>query len=193
LAFAETLKSLDRKLFLLLNQHHNPQMDNVMYWMSNEYIWIPFYAVILGLMIYYFRKQSWLLILLISLLITSSDQLSGFLKNTVKRLRPCHNPEISNLVHTLNHCGGNFGFVSSHAANSFALATFITLLLSVKYEYLAWLMFSWAVVVSYSRIYLGVHYPADVGGGALLGILLGWLFFKVYSMIVNKKSIALQA
>jgi undecaprenyl-diphosphatase len=140
-------------------------------------------------MIYYFRKQSWLIILLIALLITSSDQLSGLIKNTVKRLRPCHNPEISNLVHTLNHCGGNFGFVSSHAANSFALATFVTLLLSVKYEYLAWVMFGWAAVVSYSRIYLGVHYPADVAGGAILGVMLGWLFFRAYSWYGNKTTI----
>jgi undecaprenyl-diphosphatase len=158
----------------------------LMFWMSNEYIWIPFYIVLIGLTLYYFRKQSALLILLMLLLITSSDQLSGLIKRSVGRLRPCHNPAISNLVHTVQHCGGNFGFVSSHAANTFALATFITLLFIRKYEYMGWIMFCWASVVSFSRIYLGVHYPADIAAGAFLGAGLGLLFYRIYIFSSNR-------
>jgi undecaprenyl-diphosphatase len=186
LAFIDTLETFDRRLFLFLNRHHTAQVDNLMYWMSNMYIWIPFYIVLLCLVIYFFRKQSWLTILSLTLLITSSDQLSNLIKNHVGRYRPCHNTEISQFVHNIGGCGGQYGFVSSHAANTFALATFMSLLLIRKYEYSAWLFFGWAVVVSYSRIYVGVHYPADVAGGALLGFMLGFGLFKLYRFAAGK-------
>jgi undecaprenyl-diphosphatase len=179
LAFIETLKNLDRNLFLFLNGHHNEQLDYAMSWMSNEFIWVPFYLSLIALIIYYFRGSSWIIILSLLILITGSDQISGLIKHAVCRYRPCHNTEIAALVHTVKNCGGKYGFVSSHAANTFALATFMTLLMARKYEYFGWLMFIWAAVVSYSRIYLGVHYPADVAGGALLGIFLGYGMFAV--------------
>lgn len=95
------------------------------------------------------------------------------------RLRPCHNPEIADLVHTVNDsCGGKYGFVSSHAANTFALATFIGLVLKNHLKWMFLFMLIWATVVSYSRIYLGVHYPGDVLGGALLGSIIGFLLWK---------------
>jgi undecaprenyl-diphosphatase len=184
LALIHTLTDLDRKLFLFLNGHPSNQLDNLMYWMSNEYIWVPFYLSLIGLLIYFFRKKSVVIMLSLVLLITASDQVSGMIKHSVKRPRPCHNTEIAAQVHTVKDCGGKYGFISSHAANTFALATFLTLLLVSRYEYIGLLFFAWAALVSYSRIYLGVHYPTDIAGGALLGILFGWIFFRLCSLVL---------
>ena len=106
-------------------------------------------------------------------------------KNTFQRLRPCHNEAISNLVHIVNNkCGGLYGFVSSHATNTFAFAVFTSLFFSKKY--ISLLLIFWALVVSYSRIYLGVHYPLDVIGGGILGLTIGILVFKIYLFTFNK-------
>jgi len=192
LALFETIKNLDRNLFLFLNSHHNDQLDYAMAWLSDEYIWIPFYLALITLVIYYYRKDSWIILLALILLVTASDQLSGLIKHTVCRYRPCHNSLLAGLVHTLKGCGGLYGFVSSHAANTFALATFMTMLMKSRYEYAGWLLFAWAGAVSYSRIYLGVHYPADVLGGAFLGIVLGYSLFKLTNYFINKpKTVAL--
>jgi undecaprenyl-diphosphatase len=101
-----------------------------------------------------------------------SDSISVLIKNLVERPRPSRNPEIANLVHIVNdYRGGMYGFVSSHAANFFGVATF----LSHQFKHYRWsiFLFVWAIVVSYSRIYLGVHYPLDIIFGAILGALIG--------------------
>ncbi|MFI5150870.1 MAG: phosphatase PAP2 family protein [Bacteroidia bacterium] len=175
----EAIKNLDRKFFFFINGHHHTRIDYAMFWLSNELIWIPFYLLLVGLIIYFYRKKSWIIIGSLLALFAASDQLSVLIKNAVKRYRPCHNELYGHLVHTVKYCGGEYGFVSSHAANTFALATFITLLMKDKYEYFGWLMFCWAGAISYSRIYLGVHYPADVTAGAILGISLGYVMFQV--------------
>jgi undecaprenyl-diphosphatase len=132
--------------------------------------------------------------LFITALILLADQTSVHLfKNMFERLRPCHNPMITDFVHTVHgKCGGQFGFVSSHAANSFALAVFSGLLLKSKYRYFLPLMVFWAAVVSYSRIYLGVHYPADVLGGAILGSILGIFVFWMMKFINQKFNLKLE-
>ena len=119
--------------------------------------------------------------MLIIIVIGLSDWISsGVIKNSVKRNRPSHNTEISQNVHLYSYSdgakyqGGTFGFVSSHAANSFAIATLAFLFLRKKSKRWSWL-FLWAITVSYSRIYLGVHYPLDILGGAMVGVLVATL------------------
>jgi undecaprenyl-diphosphatase len=105
-------------------------------------------------------------------------------KNVFLRLRPCHEPALSGLVHLVNNrCGGSYGFVSSHAANTFGLAIMVLLLFKKLNPWIGYGMVIWAAMVSYSRIYLGVHYPGDILGGALLGSFAAWGVYQILMLI----------
>ncbi|MFC0182670.1 undecaprenyl-diphosphatase [Pseudarcicella hirudinis] len=174
------IKQLDIQLFLVLNGLHNDAIDPIMALISGRNTWIPLYALIIGWMIWKHKKQSiWMLLMIIAAIAISDQAASGLLKPLVARLRPCHEPTIQHLVHLVGNCGGQYGFCSSHAANTFSLAMSLFLLFGQKIKAVVW-FFVWAAVVSYSRIYLGVHYPIDVLVGALLGILASWICYKVY-------------
>ena len=171
------INNLDHELFLFLNGLHVGWLDPLMTFISSEMGWIPFYAILLYLV---FRKSGWrglfFIVIGVVILITCSDQLSSHVfKPVFQRLRPCHDPLIQDLVHLPNgHCGGQYGFISSHACNTFALASFITLIMKKFYKKIGLLMFIWAALVSYSRIYMGVHFPGDVLCGAAVGMILGF-------------------
>jgi len=175
------IKELDTQLFLFLNSKHNSFFDVIMYWVSHKYFWIPLYLFFFILAYKHFGKRIWLVALSAVLLIVLSDQISVHLfKNVFLRYRPCNNFEICSQVHLNGSKGGMYGFISSHAANTFALAMFLSLLFRQRIKYFTPLIFLWAAFVSYSRIYNGVHYPSDVFVGALVGIGIGILVFKLY-------------
>jgi undecaprenyl-diphosphatase len=181
----EYLDTLDTKLFAFLNGIHSAFFDKVMWFVSGIPQWIPLYVLILGWIIYRFRWRSILIIITLAILITLSDQISVQIKLAVDRLRPCKDPDIRPWVHiVMGYCSGKFGFVSSHAANSFAMAVFTSLLFKKSY-YTAFILI-WATVISYSRIYLGVHYPGDVLCGAILGALLGYGVYRLYGFAEKK-------
>jgi len=183
----ETLEHWDKELFLLLNSFHNEIMDVIMFQVSGKLQWIPLYLLLAYLLFKKYGRSSWQLVVVAALLIVASDQISVKLfKEVVERYRPCHNANLQDIVHLVNNkCGGKFGFVSSHATNSFAIASFMGLLLGYKAKKKAlYLLLLWASVVSYSRIYLGVHYPGDVIGGALLGLGLAFIFYKVSTVFI---------
>ncbi len=177
--FFEVIVKADSDLFLFLNQFHNTFFDGIMKTISAKYTWIPLYLIILIFIFKKFKFKTGFIILLSLIgLIILSDQTSVLLfKNVFQRLRPCHNLEIQHLTHYLSLAGGKYGFVSSHASNSFAFAVF-SLLLFKKKRY-TFLILTWAIVVSYSRIYLGVHYPLDVVFGAILGAFLAGLIYSI--------------
>jgi len=165
---------------------HSAFADKVMILLSARGAWIPFYAVLLAIIIIKFKWRSWLVLITIALLITASDRFtSGFMKPYFARLRPCHEEGLKNLLYLADGCGGSYGFASSHAANSFAAATFLWLLLHKRIRWIG-LLFPWAFMICYSRIYLGAHYPGDVLVGMLTGMSLGILFFKLYTLADSK-------
>lgn len=174
------LKNIDTKLFLFFNSNHTPFMDSVMRFASDRFSWIPLYAVILFFAWRKVQKKIWIVLVAVALLITLSDQISVHLfKERFKRYRPCHNLALQDKVQLIDsNCGGQYGFVSSHAANTFALTTFLILFFRNKYFFFA--MYIWAAFVSYSRVYSGVHYPFDVLGGMFLGVLIGIIGYKTY-------------
>lgn len=184
--FIEKLEELDKNLFLAINGMHNPFLDEIMYWASHRFFWIPLYAVLLFLIVKS-GKRTVVVVLFVALLITVADQGSVHLfKNTFQRYRPCYNEEIKNLIHLVGNCGGKFGFISSHAANVFALAMFLTLLLGRQIKYIYIVLFFWASLVSYSRIYVGRHYPSDVVAGGVYGMIIAFLLYKLF-LYVNKR------
>ncbi len=187
MSFIQSIKEIDTNLFLYLNSKHNLFFDVVMYWASHKYFWIPLYVILLLLVYKYFGKKTLLIAGFAIISFALSDQISTrAFKKKFLRYRPCHNMEIQSQVHVNGGCGGQYGFVSSHAANTFALAMFLGLLFKNKIKYFALLIFLWAAFVSYSRIYNGVHYPADITVGAILGMGIGIVMFKMYQLLDNK-------
>jgi len=183
----ESLKELDTQLFLAINGSHNSFFDQVMFWASHKYVWIPLYIIFFFLAYKHYGKKIWLIALSALVLILLSDQLSVHaFKNVFLRYRPCHNLLIQSQVHMNGDCGGTYGFISSHAANTFALAMFLYLLFKNKIKYFGIFVFVWATFIGYSRIYNGVHYPADIAIGAIVGMGLGVLVFKMYQFANSK-------
>lgn len=168
------LKYLDQRIFLAVNHASCDFLDFTMYWASSMTIWIPFYAFLVYLLVLHYKKTGWILVIMAILLVAVSDQVSVQLfKDLFHRLRPCHDPALEGLVRLpAGRCGGLYGFVSSHATNHFALAVFTGYFLDRKIRNFMAVMVIWATVISYSRVYLGVHFPGDVFAGAIVGTLL---------------------
>ena len=187
----DILTRIDTELFLFLNGLHIDWLDPVMTFISGKITWAPFYIVLLYLIIKKYKKQSIFIIIGIILLIICSDRISsGIFKPLFERPRPCHNEAIKDLVYLPNgHCGGAYGFISSHSCNVFALAAYITLILKKHYKNIAFVMFTWSTLVAYSRIYMGVHYPGDVIAGAAVGLIIGVIIAKITKLFIKEQEI----
>lgn len=182
----EYLNNLDVSLFLFINGFHNSLFDQIMLFVSAKFFWIPLYLILLFFIIKEYKAKALLILVFIFLLILISDQLSVHaFKNVFQRLRPCHSENLQLVVHMVAGCGGQYGFVSSHAMNSFALAAFVGALLS-NYKWIPWMLYGWAGLTIYSRVYLGVHYPGDVIAGAILGMVVGFILFFLYRFAASR-------
>lgn len=186
----ETFVELDKELFSYLNNLHTSWLDPVMYFLTHTLSWAPLFVYLLYLIVKHHGKNAWIFLFGITLTVILADQItSTLMKPYFARLRPTHDPSIRDTVHTVNdYFGGKYGFASSHAANTFGVAVLIFLLLR-KHFRAAGLIFIWAAFVSYTRIYLGVHFPGDIIAGAIVGGICGWLSYIV-SVKLNEKWIA---
>lgn len=185
------LSDIDARLLLIVNGAHSPFFDSVMWCISGRWIWVPFYAVLAYLL---FRRMSWkrasICLVTIGLIILSADQTCATLiRPEIGRLRPANlNNPLSSFVHVVNgYRGGRYGFPSCHAANTFALAVFMSLV--IRHKWFTVMMFSWAFVVSYSRMYLGVHYFGDLFCGTTIGSLFAVLFYYLQNYLFKRLNI----
>ena len=175
----EAINQFDSELFLYFNSRHSGFSDFFWQAVTETSTWIPLHILLIGLFVKTFRKSSIWVICGALLVVLVCDQVtSTFMKPFFGRLRPCHDPIIGHLVHVVKSCGGRYGFVSSHAANAFGVAVYCWLMLR-RYFRFSWLLFGWAGLVAFSRIMVGVHYPADIIVGSIVGVVAGWIVFKI--------------
>ena len=177
----ENLQKIDEYFFRLINSAGWEQMDGMMILISSKWFWIPLYIYILYLIYKRFSDQFLKILLGLGLLIFLADFGSVHLfKEVFERARPCH---FLDGIRVVDGCGGPFGFISSHASNSFAIAFFMALLFRNFWGFSC--LFSWAVVIGFSRIYLGVHYPFDILGGMFWGLFVSLLVYYIYRMKIK--------
>jgi undecaprenyl-diphosphatase len=179
----------DEQLFLWLNGFHSPWLDPVMLFITKTQVWIPLFLILLYFIFKNYKAEGWLILAGVLIAILLADRLTtGLMKPYFARLRPTHEPRLEGLVHHVNEYeGGLYGFASSHAANTFAAAMLLWLIFKKIYPWIG-LIFVWAAVMSYTRIYLGVHYPGDILVGMLVGLLSGWSGFEFYRWLSRLRS-----
>ncbi len=176
----ENMLPCERDLFFLLNGSDSVFIDNIMSIVSGRWEWIPVYAFVVFMFFYKTPYKQALLISLFAVLVFAlCDQVSsGLIKPFFERLRPTHHPDFKDLVDIVNgHRGGGFSFISGHATNSFGFAVFLSLVFKNRWVTLVALV--WATLISYSRIYLGMHFISDVVGGIIVGTLIAIILYAV--------------
>ena len=182
----------DKEAFQFLNNLGSKPFDQFWILISDVWIWIPLYVIFLYLLYKNFKFKSLVFIIIfVALGVTVSDQLAGIFKTGIARLRPCHDSTLNHLMRTVK-CGGQFGFYSGHASNTFFIANFMSMLLYRKYRFIPYILFFWAATVSYSRIYLGVHFPGDILMGAVMGFLLGGFFSTLSLKVIRKQRLSVK-
>lgn len=180
----EGLLKFDSNLFLELNGMNSPWWDTAMLFFTRKEIWLALYLVLMMVIIRTYKNKAWIIIFFLIIGLVASEQFSVLIKYSVQRLRPGYDPVIQNLTHIVLRRGGMYGFVSSHASNALYLLTFTTLLFRNRISYCAILI--WALLLSYTRIYVGAHFPLDVLGGWVLGGVTGFLFFRLLMVVENR-------
>ncbi len=185
MSFLDNIIQQDKELLIYLNSLGSETWDQFWILITNQFNWIPFFLFLFFLL---FKAYGWkkglLLIVVVALLVSFSDQFVNLIKNHFGRLRPNNDPSINNIIRILK-TPHSFSFVSGHSTTSFAVTTFMITTLKNHYKYL-FLLLLWPFFFAYSRIYLGVHFPIDIFIGMLLGIVIGYIFYKISTVFLRK-------
>jgi|SRR5690606_15518035 undecaprenyl-diphosphatase len=183
----EELLTYDEKLFVFLNGLGTSSWDGFWLTVTHKLTFIPLYAVLLFLIYKKLGlKSSLITLLVVAVMITCTDQLSNLFKYGFERPRPCRLPHLENTIRYIATRCGKYGFFSAHAASSMALAVFVGLLLKKHFKNLIFILLFWSVLVSFSRIYVGVHYPLDIIVGMFFGSIIGWVAYKTVVFLDQK-------
>lgn len=184
----EKILSFERELFLAINNFHTPFLDNALWLYTGIYIWFPFIAFFLAVLSYRKSKKEWMPIVTGMIMVALFGLLivSGFFKPYFARLRPVYHPDFMNDILMVGDytSGGLYGFISGHATFAFGVAVFTSMLF--RYKPYTFVIFLWALIMGYSRIYFGVHFLSDVVGGMCMGVLVGWLTHYLYMLYLKK-------
>ncbi|MCK0124984.1 phosphatase PAP2 family protein [Gelidibacter sp. F2691] len=184
----DQILQLDTEVFIYLNSLGTPTWDPFWLAYTSKFNWIPFYAVLLYLISRQMQlKAIGITLVMVALMILVTDQVTNLFKDGFVRLRPCHLAELIDGMRLVKAtCGGRYGFFSGHASNTMAAAFFIGLTLKNRFKYMLYFLIVWALLMGYSRIYIGVHYPLDVLLGTLFGVITGTFFYKLNGFLIDK-------
>ncbi len=180
------LNDIDTDALLAVNGLHDMFQDALWWMVSAKWSSLLLVLALVWILLHQNRRHALLVLLMLVLAFVIADQVSsGLIKHLVERLRPTHDPSLGDAVHIVNgYRGGMYGFVSSHAANAFAAATLIALIM--RHRLVTISLLAWAALQCYSRVYLGVHYPGDILGGVIVGVLAGWLVWGLMRWIQHR-------
>ena len=182
----EYLNDIDADALLAVNGLHDMFQDAFWWLLTAKWSSLLLVLALVWILLHQNRRHALLVVAMLVLTVLVADQISsGLIKHLVERLRPTHDPSLESMVHVINgYRGGMYGFVSSHAANFFAVATLLSFVMRHRWVTLS--LFTWAVLQCYSRMYLGVHYPGDILGGIIVGMLVGWLVWRLMCWIQHR-------
>ncbi len=182
----EYLNDIDTDALLAVNGLHDMFQDAFWWMVSAKSSSALLLLALVWILLHQNRRHALLMLVMLAFTVLVADQVSsGLIKHLVERLRPTHDPSLDNMVHVINgYRGGMYGFVSSHAANFFAVATLLSFVM--RHRLVTCSLFTWALLQCYSRVYLGVHYPGDIMGGIVVGVLAGWLLWCLMRWIQHR-------
>jgi undecaprenyl-diphosphatase len=181
----EKIINLDKQLLVFLNGLGSETFDPLWLILTKQVNWIPFFLLLLYLV--YTKigvKQTVVIVLLVAVLLTVNNTITEFFKTTFERLRPCNDPEIKDIIRNIKP-SATFSFFSGHSSNTMAVFVFLYLIFKKHYKYF-WVLILWPLIFSYSRIYLGLHFPTDILAGYSCGIIMGFITYKVYTIVQEK-------
>ena len=184
--FINIVESFDYEVLLFINSLNNSFLDEIMWLFSSSLFGIPFYILFIFLLTRIYNPMQVFFLVIILLIVVSLCDLSAkhLFKEVFERYRPSHNLVLKDQLHLVNnYTGGKYGFVSSHAANMAGLSTMLYFLLNHRFVKIGYMLVPFVLFISYSRVYLGVHYVSDIVGGMLLGFLLSISVYKVIKKI----------
>ena len=171
----DLIHQIDTQLLVWIHKLHTGFGDALFPFLRQKINWLPLYVFLAVFMVLNFKKRGLWFILFFILTVGMADTISSkVVKYTVKRMRPCHIDEIRPQLEMLIPCGGPYSFTSSHATNHFAIAVFLIMTLGSRFPMIKWPLLVWASLIGLAQVYVGVHYPFDIVGGAILGSVIGW-------------------